>query len=152
MLTQIEALLNSRPLCLHSNDPNDKSALTLGHFLELVPLSALPEPDLTSLSMNRLSRWRMLSCLHQDFWKRWHNDYLNTLQQRKKWYNRDIKSLSPGVLVLIKDEQLTPLRWRSARIETLHYGVDKISRVATVRTTQGILQRPLVKLRPLLSH
>lgn len=152
VLTQIEALLNSRPLCPLSNDPNDLSALTPGHFLTLAPLSALPEPDLTSLSLNRLSRWQLLSRLHQDFWKRWHSEYLNTLQQRKKWYNQDIKALSPGMLVLIKDEQLPPLRWRLARIETLHYGADKIARVATVRTTQGILQRPLVKLCPLPSQ
>ncbi|XP_045477890.1 uncharacterized protein LOC123683037 [Harmonia axyridis] len=149
VLTQIEALLNSRPLCPLSNDPNDISALTPGHFLTLAPLTALPEPDLSHLSMGRLSRWQLLTRIHKDFWKRWHLEYLNTLQQRKKWFDKTTDCLSIGTLVLIKDDQLPPLRWRLGRIEKLHHGADKIARVASVRTTQGILQRPVVKLCPL---
>ncbi|XP_045483201.1 uncharacterized protein LOC123688642 [Harmonia axyridis] len=149
VLRQIEALLNSRPLCPLSNDPNDISALTPGHFLTLAPLTALPEPDLSHLSMGRLSRWQLLTRIHQDFWKQWHLEYLNTLQQRKKWFDKTTDCLSIGTLVLIKDDQLPPLRWRLGRIEKLHHGADKIARVASVRTTQGILQRPVVKLYPL---
>jgi len=40
----IKALLNLRPLCPVSNDPNDLVALTPGHFLIGESLSLLPEP------------------------------------------------------------------------------------------------------------
>ncbi|XP_045460770.1 uncharacterized protein LOC123671123 [Harmonia axyridis] len=149
VLTQIEAVLNSRPLCPLSSDPNDLSALTPGHFLTLAPLTALPDDDLSHLQINRLSRWQLLSRLHADFWKRWHTEYLHTLQQRQKWDKHSDSTLKPGMLVLINDGPISPLRWRLARIEKLHLGSDGIARVATIRTSQSVMQLPIVKLCPL---
>ncbi|XP_060519743.1 uncharacterized protein LOC132697963 [Cylas formicarius] len=47
--TQVEAILNSRPLCPVSTDPSDLTALTPGHFLSLEPLSVIPNPDTSQL-------------------------------------------------------------------------------------------------------
>jgi hypothetical protein len=55
LLTRIEACLNSRPLVPMSNDPNDLTAITPGHFLIGEALTAPLEPDLTELKINRLS-------------------------------------------------------------------------------------------------
>lgn len=149
VLVQIEAMLNSRPLCPLSSDPHDLAVLTPGHFLILEPLSSVPDPDLTHLPLNRLSRWQLLQRLQQDFWRRWHQEYLHTLQQRNKWLRKGDVDISVGMLVLIKDEQTSPLKWRLARIIELHPGSDGVPRVATVHTTHGRVQRPLVKLCPL---
>lgn len=145
VLCQVESILNSRPLYPLSNDPHDLSVLTPGHFLTLEPLTCLPDPDLTHLALNRLSRWQLLQRLQQDFWKRWHLSYLNTLQQRQKW-NNGIPELEIDSVVLVKNDQLPPLKWRMGRVVRLHPGSDGIARVATIRTTHGLLQRPLVKL------
>lgn len=56
MLTQIEAILNSRPLTPLSDDPNDLRALTPGHFLVREMLQTYPEPDLHEIPANKLSR------------------------------------------------------------------------------------------------
>lgn len=64
ILTQIEAVLNSRPLCPTSADPHDLEARTPGHFLTLEPLSALPDDNLELQTLNRLSRWQLLQRSH----------------------------------------------------------------------------------------
>jgi len=46
LLTQAEPCLNSRPLIALSNEPNDPSYLSPGHFLIGAPLTSLPEPAL----------------------------------------------------------------------------------------------------------
>ncbi|KAL4702854.1 hypothetical protein ACJJTC_007108 [Scirpophaga incertulas] len=45
VLTQVEGLLNSRPLTTLSSDPSEPSALTPNHFLNNFPLSSLPAPE-----------------------------------------------------------------------------------------------------------
>lgn len=149
VLVQIEALLNSRPLCPVSSDPHDFSVLTPGHFLTLEPLTSLPSSDLSNLKLNRLSRWQLIQRLQHDFWRRWHCEYLNTLQQRTKWLNSEFPVISPGTLVLIKNNLTAPLKWHLGRIEKIHPGKDGVCRVATLRTSHGLMQRPLVKLCPL---
>jgi hypothetical protein len=56
ILTQIEACLNSRPLCEIPFDSNDPQALTPGHFLIGGPLMALPYTGYSNVPMNKLSR------------------------------------------------------------------------------------------------
>ena len=152
-VVQVEAMLNSRPLCSLSSDPNDLNVLTPGHFLTLEPLTAPPDPDLTVSKINRLSRWQLVHRLQQDFWKRWRDEYLHTFYQRSKWaQTRGPSSIDIGTLVLVKNELVPPLRWVLGRIVELHPGKDNIVRVATIRTDKGLLKRPLVKLCPLPSQ
>ncbi|XP_071580955.1 uncharacterized protein [Temnothorax nylanderi] len=148
VLAQIESVLNSRPLCPMSTDPLDLDVLSPGHFLTMEPLVAVPTPDVTPLPVNRLGRWQLVQRIHQNFWRRWHNEYLHTLQQRPKWWT-SANRLNVGSLVLIKDENTSPLRWKQGRMEALHPRSDGVSRVATVRVAGGSILRPLVKLCPL---
>lgn len=148
LFTLIEAVLNSRPLGEISSDPNDCSPLTPAHFLIMEPLSVIPESDLTEVKLSRLTRWQLIQRFHQDFWKRWHREYLHTLQQRFKW-NKHSRPLSPGMMVLVVEDNIPPLQWRLARIENLHPGADGICRVVSLKTKQGPIQRPVVKICPL---
>ncbi|XP_076232928.1 uncharacterized protein LOC143178274 [Calliopsis andreniformis] len=146
VLTQIEFCLNSRPLHPLSNDPNDLTPLTPGHFLIGEALTALPQPDLLHLRQNRLNKYQLLQQMMQHFWKRWQRDYLTELQQRNKWKENSSNHISVGMMVLIRDDNLPPLRWKLGRIVDLHPGTDGVVRVASVRVADGIIKRPVVKL------
>lgn len=148
ILCQTEAILNSRPLTPLSSDPNDLAVLTPGHFLNMEPLTAAPDSDLTDLKLNQLSRWQLLQRIHQDLWGRWQREYLHTLQQRSKWLDITV-SPEIGSLVLLKDDCTPPLKWRLGRIRALYPGSDGVARVADVYTSSGVLKRPLTKLCPL---
>lgn len=148
LLTLVESILNSRPLIAMSSDVEDLNALTPGHFLTMEPLSPIPVPSCIGIPLNRLSRWQLLQRLHHDFWRRWHKEYLHSLQQRSKWLE-PMTTPQLGSLVLIKTDNVLPSQWLMGRIVTLHPGSDGVARVAEVKTKNGILTRPLVKLCPL---
>jgi len=150
VLAQVEACLNSRPLCAMSCDPADVTALTPGHFLIGQPLTAVQEPDITHLKINRLSRWQLTQQMKQHFWKRWSGEYLSSLQQRFKW-NAKRENLRIGDLVLVKDDQQPPMKWKMGRIIDTHPDHDNTVRVVSVKTSEGEYTRPVVKLCPLMS-
>ncbi|XP_071056032.1 uncharacterized protein [Onthophagus taurus] len=146
VITQIEAVLNSRPLCPLSSDPNDLLPLTPSHFLCLEPLNVeLPSPDFTKSPINRLDRWNLLQRMVQDFWGRWRTEYLHTLQQRMKW-NKITPMIKMGDMVVIKDEQRPPLQWTIGRVVEIHPAQDGVVRVVVVKTANGRLMRPVAKL------
>jgi hypothetical protein len=93
VFTRIEAVLNSRPLCELSSDPDELDVLTPGHFIIGSSLVAVPEECLSDLPKNRLSRWQLVKQLTQHIWKRWSLEYLHTLQQRSKWTVNNYKML-----------------------------------------------------------
>ncbi|XP_050315584.1 uncharacterized protein LOC126750120 [Anthonomus grandis grandis] len=148
ILCQIEAILNSRPLCSMSNDPSDFSLLTSGHFLIGTSLTAYPEKDLKKIPENRLSFWQRCSQIQQIFWKRWTVEYLNRLQNRPKWF-RSSKNLEVNDLVLLKEDETPPLKWPLARVTEVMKGADGRVRVVKLKSTDGYYTRPITKVCPL---
>jgi len=55
-MIQIEAILNSRPRCLMSEDLNDYIALIPRHFILGEPPTVIPEPNLIDQPNSRLTR------------------------------------------------------------------------------------------------
>lgn len=145
VVAQIEAILNTRPITPISSDVNDLEALTPGHFLIGRPMTAIVEPELLEINENRLSRWHRVTRYVQLIWKRWHRDYLNTLQQRSKWQfeKNDVKI---GTLVLIKEDDLPTNKYLLGRITRVFPGVDGKIRVAEIKTARGTLKRGISKI------
>lgn len=148
VLTQIETILNSRPLSPLSTDPSDLEPLTPGHFLLGRNPTAVPSEDTSDVPVSRLSRFQHLQQLVQHFWTRWSLEYISTLQERSKW-RRANKNIAIDALVLIKDNNLPPLKWRLGRVVAVHPGVDRVVRVVSVRTSTGIIRRSVASISPL---
>ncbi|XP_014370711.2 uncharacterized protein LOC106720507 [Papilio machaon] len=150
VLTQIEAVLNSRPLVPLSSDPSDGYPLSPGHFLIGRPLTApVCENDLQHLPVHRLSRYQRVEQLRQQFWMRWAREYISELQIRAKW-RENTAELKPDTLVLVKDVALPPLKWPLGRVVKTIPGEDGISRVADIKTASGVIRRSYTKICPLV--
>ncbi|RVE43224.1 hypothetical protein evm_012104, partial [Chilo suppressalis] len=148
LFAQIESILNSRPICPMSSNPSDLCPLTPGHFLIGRPMTALPSPQLIDAKISRLDRYNQLEQMRQHYWSRWHNEYIAELQHRIKW-KQQYYSLKQGDLVIIKEDNLPPLKWRMGRIQALFPGKDGIPRVADICTSNGVIRRALSRLCPL---
>lgn len=144
ILTQIESCLNSRPLTPLSNDLNDYLPLTPSHFIIGDSLSATPQIDVQKKNFTKLSRYHRMQ---HHFWSRWCQEYLNQLQQRSKWKVAFNHNLKIGTLVILKEDNLTPLHWPMARIIELHPGADEVVRVVTVKVASGsVYKRSVSKI------
>ncbi|GBL86734.1 hypothetical protein AVEN_78956-1, partial [Araneus ventricosus] len=67
LILQIEACLNSRPLCPISEDPSELSVLTPGHFIIGTALTTIPEENLLDEKISNLKRWKLTQQLFQSF-------------------------------------------------------------------------------------
>lgn len=147
VLIQIEAVLNSRPLTSFTNDPNDLRALTPGHFIIGDSLTSIPEPDLSAIPLNRLSRWQKVQKLQQEFWSRWSKEYLPELQERTKW-KINASNIKIGTLVLMKEDNIPSFKWPLGRVIEVHAGSDEVVRVVTLKTATGTFKRAVQKVCP----
>ncbi|XP_077260842.1 uncharacterized protein LOC143896724 [Temnothorax americanus] len=128
LVIQIEAILNSRPLITVLSDPNDLSYVSAGHFLISDTITSYPEPDVTQVKVNRLSRWQHLEQMRQHFWRRWSNEYLLQLQNRTKWCSNRGPALRVGQLVICREDGLPPLKWVLGRVQETCPGPDGVAR------------------------
>ncbi|XP_029680155.1 uncharacterized protein LOC115245812 [Formica exsecta] len=145
LLVQIEAVLNSRPLCPLSDDPEDLATLTPGHFIIGAAPTTIPEPSLTSVPLTRLSRWQLIQQQLQHFWSRWSAECLQRQLAISKWHHPSTQ-IKVGSLVLLTDERFPPSKWPLARVTQLHLGSDGLCRVVTLKTATTELKRPITKL------
>ncbi|XP_058816067.1 uncharacterized protein LOC131679372 [Topomyia yanbarensis] len=145
LLSQIETSMNSRPLVPMTEDSSDLSCLTPAHFLIGASLQVLPEPDIRHIALRRLDHYQHLQQLNQQFWHHWRTEYLQELQRTTKMCNPNTDFL-PGKMVVIVDEHQIPVKWPLARIVALHPGEDSLSRVVSLRTSRGIVRRPITKI------
>ncbi|XP_046868672.1 uncharacterized protein LOC124461165 [Drosophila willistoni] len=146
LLSQIESVVNSRPLCTASD--TEIAYLSPAHFLIGRTYTAVPEDGYFQIPTNRLSYWQHVQAMLQGFWKRWHQEYLTSLQQRPKWTTK-LPNIAIGNLVLIKDSNAPPSAWLLGRVTQVFTGADGLVRAVQVLTKSGEVTRPITKIAAL---
>lgn len=144
-LVEIEAILNSRPISPMSSDPSDLEALTPGHFITGSALRSLPEREVTTNNINNLKHWAQITAIKQRFWKKWAHEYINELQVRSKWSTSN-SNITVGSMVLVHEDNIPSQKWLLGRLVNIIPGRDGRIRVADVKTTRGVIRRPIHKL------
>ncbi|XP_070071102.1 uncharacterized protein [Drosophila takahashii] len=143
LLAQKGAVINSRPLC-HTPD-TETNYLSPAHFLIGRPLTTVPDPDLSHIPVGRLGYWQSIQSMLQGFWKKWHQEYLTTLQQRPKW-TTSTPNISTGNVVLVKESNSPPASWHIARVMEIYPGKDDLVRAVKLKTQAGEMTRPITKV------
>ncbi|GJQ68817.1 hypothetical protein Trydic_g19805 [Trypoxylus dichotomus] len=141
-----EGIFNSRSLTQLTDNPSDLNVLTPAHSLIGDSLLTTPEPNYQDVPINRLLRWQHIRKLFQHMWKRWSTEYLSQLQTRTKWYSNNETRLKEGSMVILKEENLSPFKWKIGRIEKTFPGKDGVTRVMSIRTKHRSLKRAVNKL------
>ena len=144
LLTEVERILNDRPLLRHEGNVDELDPLTPSKLLLLRSNSTLPPG--VFISEDRYNRrWRQAQLLTNTFWKRWVREYLPTLQERQKWQSVK-RSLKTGDLVLMVDEKIPRGQWPLAVVQEIYPDSRGIVRHVMVRKADGLLKRDVRKL------
>jgi len=134
-LTEVERILNGRPLTPVSSDPRDFEALTPNHLLAGVTDPSYPLGRFLNADGYRKS-WRLAGLLADHFWWRWLKEYMPILQQRQKWLTPK-RNFRVGDIVLVGDESTKRGQWPKGLIEETYAGKDGLVRSVRLRTAKS---------------
>ena len=154
MVTEIEGVMNDRPLTYVTSEATDQDPLTPAHLLYGRRITSLPhqddvpEPQATTLT-DVTKRARVQAQLISHFRERWRHEYLTSLRQYHQTTGNNDQTIKVGDVVQIYDES-PRTKWKLGTIEELITGNDGLTQAATLRTSSGLItSRPIVKLYPL---
>ena len=142
---EAENAINSRPLTYVSVDPEDPEPLTPNHFLigTSNPTRPLDHPEMRDPPLRkRLVYSQMLADL---FWRRWMDEYVPFLIERRKWL-KDRRNVKEGDIVLVVDRNTPRGEWPVGRILRPNPSPDGRVRTTLVKTRSGEYLRPVAKL------
>src|SRR5207237_2301256 len=142
-LCEVEAIVNSRPLTYVTEDQEDLIALTPAMFIQDQQVVAFPE--LESLDVEELRvKYQKIAQLRKELRQRFRTEYLGLLIQKSK--DKKYEEHKVGDVVLVSSDNKKRMEWPIAIIMELVPGKDRIARVAKIKTSGGIMLRPVQRL------
>ena len=153
LLTEVECILNNRPLTHVSDDADDFNALTPNHILfGKYRLWSYLDCDITDKDISSRKHYRQVQALAGLFWRRWRKEYLPDLTRRPIWRSK-VSNVAVGELVLLNDDDDTKRRsWPLARVIRTLPARDGTVRIVELKTKDGVYTRPVSKIHRLEDH
>ena len=160
LMYEVMSIVNSRPLTTDSlENPQDPIPLSPNNLLTMKPGASTSAPPGTFIKEDLYlqKRWRRVQYLANEFWTRWKREFLQNLQPRQKWQDKQ-ENIQVGDIVILKDEGARS-DWKLCRVEKTYPGEDGLVRkvqllISTSQLNQygkchrarSYLDRPIHKL------
>ncbi|XP_062587039.1 uncharacterized protein LOC134248653 [Saccostrea cucullata] len=110
LMAKVTAILNNRPLVPVSMDPHNPLVLTPNMLLTQKSEADVPPFQELDIRDMYVSSWKHVQVIAQQFWKRWHSEYLQLLQQRRKWTDSK-DNLQVDDVVLLREKEAHRNDW-----------------------------------------
>lgn len=148
MLSQIECIVNSRPLTSVPLTHEDDAALTPNHFIFGNSSGVLPRGNFDDEGKLLRKQWMVSEQFANAFWRRFVREYLPMIARRSKWHKKQ-EPLKEGDIVLVIDEK-NPRNWYpKGKVLSTTKSTNGQVRSVEVQTSDGIYTRPAVKIAKL---
>ena len=144
-MIQAESLLNGRPLTHVSVDPRDPEPLTPNHFLLLQGSPNSEDDVIGEEELYSRKHWEAMQVMSTHFWRRWLQEYLPTITDRRKWLF-DKKNLAVDDVVLVVTPNSPRGHWPIGRVTRVVLSPDGVVRSVFVKTSAGEYHCPVAKL------
>ncbi|GFX69878.1 integrase catalytic domain-containing protein [Trichonephila clavipes] len=156
ILSEIEVIVNHRPLTYVENDPGEPEPLTPAHFLELgygdskYPIHFIELIDATTAKESYKKRKTYRTLLLKQLWRRWKEQYLLQLKIANHFKTPSVhKNLKLNDVVLVEGNVKSKLLWKFGIIKEIFIGRDDNVRSCLVKTFKGLFKKPIQLLYPL---
>ena len=132
LVSQVEMILNSRPITQINSSVDDPAPLTPNMLLLMRSNKAIPEAVGKETDNYHQRRWAQIHYLSDIFWHRWVKEYLPSLRARQKWL-RETNPVKKGDLVLLQEPNCHRGLWPLALV------------IETIVSHDGIVRACIVK-------
>lgn len=116
LMAEVTAIVNARPITTIPSDSDEPQPLSPAMLLTMKvrPLSS-PPGEFVAVDLYSHCHWRRIQYLANQFWVRWKQECVQTLQRRSRW-TRPRRNLNAGDIVLVKDEDAQRNDWPLGQI------------------------------------
>lgn len=145
VLTEVEGILNSKPLGYVSSDASDPDPVTPNVLLMGRPDGSLPQVVYPENELISRRSWKHSQVLADHFWARFIRLYVPSLQALQKW-QASPADIEQDCVVMIADPQFPRALWPIGTVIKTHLSPDGHVRSMDVKVKDRVYTRPAARL------